>query len=325
MTQNFQILQLYGRPALDAKDNGKRNDATEQRTCKRTGVGEQPCKTTGHALGDPVAQRSGKTQEQRCRDQERQRAGKDDAQIFGHMLVDEMENDGEDPHRQNNREDRTLVVIGGDIDRAKGITGDAFFRREEGGVHQDTGSHDAEDLLDLEPLCCCVADDERHKVEGCITHSIEHGDDIRLGRYQTDRSEQGDNALDHTACHNGIQAGRHTGCQCIQTPGNDVGLFLRHIIRGRLCLHSAACRHTGHCKELFVHLRHGGADDALDLTAGFHDLQNAADFTQFFHVYRITVDRNDAKPGDAVKCVLYIFASAHSLQNFCAELGVFGF
>ena len=136
-----------------------------------------------------------------------------------------------------------LVVIGGDIDRAKGITGDAFFRREEGGVHQDTGSHDAEDLLDLEPLCCCVADDERHKVEGCITHSIEHG----------------------------------------------------------------------------------GADDALDLTAGFHDLQNAADFTQFFHVYRITVDRNDAKPGDAVKCVLYIFASAHSLQNFCAELGVFGF
>ena len=50
-----------------------------------------------------------------------------------------MENDGEDPHRQNNREDRTLVVIGGDIDRAKGITDNAFFRREEGGVHQDTG------------------------------------------------------------------------------------------------------------------------------------------------------------------------------------------
>ena len=100
MTQNFQILQLYGRPALDAKDNGKRNDAAYQRTCKRTSVSEQPCKTTGHALGDPVAQRSGKTQEQRCRNQERQRAGKDDAQIFGHMLVDEMENDGEDPHRQ---------------------------------------------------------------------------------------------------------------------------------------------------------------------------------------------------------------------------------
>ena len=325
MTQNFQILQLYGRPALDAKDNGKRNDAAEQRTCKRTGVGEQPCKATGHTLGDPVAQRSGKTQEQRCRNQEGQRTGKDDAQIFGHMLVDEMENYGEDPHRQNNREDRTLVVIGGDIDGAKGITGDAFFRREEGGVHQDTGSHDAEDLLDLEPLCCCVADNERHKVEGCIAHSIEHGDDIRLGRYQTDRSEQGDNTLDHAASHNGIQTGRHTGCQCIQTPGDDVGLFLRHIIRSRLCLHSTAGSHTGHCKKLFVHFRHSSADDALDLAAGFYDFQNAADFTQFFHIYRIAVDRNDAKPSDAVKYVLYILASAHSFQNFRAELSVFGF
>lgn len=283
-------------------------------------MGEQPGKAAGHDAGKPVAQRRQEPQEDGSGDQKGQGPRKDDPQVFGHPLVDEVEDDREEPHRKDDREQRALVVVSRDINEAEGIAGDPFGRGREGGVHQNAGGHQAEYFLDAEPLGRCIARHKGHEVEGGVADGAQNRDDIRVGGSQPQRGDQRDDAFDHTAGHDGVKVGSDTGGQGVQ-PADDEVLFLLLDGRGvgsgirsvRLDLAAGVDPRNG--DEVVVHLRHRGADDALDLPAGFHHFEDTLDAAQFGHVHQIPVDRHDPQPGDAVEHVGDILTAAHRIED----------
>ena len=274
----------------------------------------------GKTIAQHIGNRSYNDKGQRNKEQQIQHRNKDAAQHLGNDPVQQLFQLS--LHKTSGNDGKNRTGIADHVDRdAKEINCDGVGCAEQSGdigVYQRRSDCHRDKRLSAELAACTVCKEDRQEVEHAVTGCVQ--DRIsRSGLVQhTQRDEQDHKAFQQTGTGKGTQERGENAGNRVDQYSRQLLLFRRGGIGSRFCSRSLC--HTcfgdvGGFQDNIIHISHIGANDDLILTGGFHDLEYAVQFFDFFGLCQRNIFQFETQTCNAMCQRDNVFFTADQLDN----------